>query len=423
MESLGKKAPKARLYHLQWPCLSAIFAIIIFLLAFHPALSQAKSGQWPPKFKAWLMALTYTDENPGDMGAKTAKNEKALLERFRPRVFIAPKGRLPVDFYGFYLPNTVVRDDNGAIIKKSPTKLFLKSIERKAGLYLVYQGPDSPCEGRGCVGYMSTGYGRVYREMAHFRTNAGIKKMPLIILKYNFAFTYSGVPAEIGGIKEAILSLFMDPGKVHELDIHGAIHIILDAKQRPLVLLLAQHNYFRSYVFGKDIAEMPGDNRVKVCFALRSNEPYPCPSGKAPLRRRTVGNPVNMSYVINGTDRPFLSGEDLVFGPESGARAVPYRLKFLPHKDPLYVSWIPLGAKEKILFFDSYYRKGPPGMDMNTWPRLKKYSDIMQFWYLRDGNSEDAALLKGAFRSFFDVDFDRVLGNNGERLYNDLIGY
>jgi len=395
--------------------LSALFVVIVGPLG-------ADAATWPPRSEAWLSALTYPDEDPRDFGVETTEEDKALLEKFRPQVFIAPEGRMPVDFYGFYLPNTVVRDETGALIKKSPTRSFLKGIEREAGLYLDYQGPESPCARPSCEAYVATGYGRAYREIARFHTDKGRREMPLIILKYNFAFTYSGIPAEVGRLQEGLLGLIIDPAKFHELDIHGAIHVILNEQKQPLVLLLAQHNYFRSYVFAKDIPALPSDNHVKVCFALRSNEPYPCPAGTAPVRRRTVGNPVNMSYVINGTDRPWLSGRDLVFGPQGGARPVNYSLEFLPRRDPLYVSWIPLGAKQKILFFKSYYRKGPPGMEMNTWPELKKYSDIMQFWYLRDNNSEDAALMRQAFKSFIDVDFERVLEDNGKRLYNEIAG-
>jgi len=390
--------------------------ILVFTLC-----APVMAASWPPRHEAWLSALTYPDEDPEDFGLKTTKEDKLLLQKFRPRIFVAPEGRVPVDFYNFYLPNTVVRDETGAVIKKSPSRSFLKGIERKAGLYLDYQGPDTPCDLNGCEGYVAVGYGRVYRETAVFRLKSGTRQAPVTILKYNFAFTYSGIPAEVGTLKEYLLGLFIDPAKFHELDIHGAIHIILNEKKRPIVMLLAQHNYFRSYVFGKDIPLLPVDNRAGVCFALRSNEPYLCPAGTAPARRRTVGNPVNMSYVINNTNRPFLSGTDIVFGPKAGARPVPYQLKFLTRKDPLYVSWIPLGAKEKIFFVSSFYRKGPPGMDMNTWPKLKKYSDIMQFWYLRDDNPEDAALMQGAFRSFIDVDFKRVLEHNGERLYNKIV--
>ncbi len=398
----------------------AITCILFSLLPCHARGAGAED--WPEGFRAWLTALTYEDEDPSDFGTPVMAADRRLLEKFRPRVFIAPGGRVPVDFYGFYLPNTVVRDSSGEIVEESPSRAYLKKIERRAGWCLDYTGPDSPCKNESCRGYVGTGYGRVYRERARYRTRTGIREEPVTILKYNFAFIYSGLPAEIGGIKETLAGLVLDPSRVHELDIHGAVHVVVDKAGRPLVLLLAQHNYFRSYVFGVDIPEMPEDGRVPVCFALRSNEPYPCPDGDKPVKRRTVGNPVNIAYVIDGSGRPLLSGMDIVFGPGAGAEEVRYTLKFLPRRDPLYVSWIPLGNREKILFFGRFYSTGPPGMDLNTWPELKKYSDIMQFWYLSDDDSEEASLMREAFRSFTDVDFEKVLEHNGARLYKALFG-
>ncbi|MFQ5480964.1 MAG: hypothetical protein ACE5DW_06770 [Thermodesulfobacteriota bacterium] len=417
-----KKNPSLPLTYLKRACLLALIFTLTSLISIslRPWEAEAGDALWPPRARKWLRALTYIDEDPADFGVKTTAEEKALLEEFRPRIFIAPGGNIPVDFYKFYLPETLVRDEAGAAIKKHPRRSFLKSIERRAGYYLDYEGPENPCERDACDNYIAAGYGRVYREKARFRTNNGIQEKPVIVLKYNFAFTYSGAPAELGWLKELTLSLLMDPAKIHELDIHGAVHVILNESKRPIVLLLAQHNHFRSYVFGKNLKALPDDKRVKICFALRSNEPYPCPALAVPVSRRTVGNPVNISYVIDGRGRPFLSGGDMVFGPKAGGREVSYALKFLPSKDPLYVSWIPLGNKEKILFFNSYYRKGPPGMELNTWPELKKYSDIMQFWYLKEGNTENAAFMKGAFRSFTDVDFKSVLKRNGRRLYDDI---
>ncbi len=416
MESLEKSL----FSRLLSPCLAIIFLVIIPFMT-GPALG-AGGDEWPTEFKAWLRALTYKDEDPADLGTPVTPEGQRLIERFRPRVFIAPGGRMPVDFYGFYLPNTVVRDGAGDIVKESPSRAYLKKIERRAGWCLDYRGPDSPCDKEDCKGYVGAGYGRLYRETARFRTGAGVKEVPVTILKYNFAFTYSGLPAEIGGIKETLAGLVLDPSRVHELDIHGAVQVVLSDRGRPLVLLLAQHNYFRSYVFGVDIPEIPTDGHAKICFALRSNEPYPCPGGNKPARLRTVGNPVNISYVIDGTGRPLFSGEDLVYGPEGGAKEAAYSLEFLPSKDPLYVSWIPLGNREKVLYFLRFYRTGPPGMDLNTWPELRKYSDIMQFWYLRDGSREDAALMQEAFRTFTDVDFESVLTHNGARLYDALFG-
>jgi hypothetical protein len=384
-----------------------------------PGVSRSAEEEWTDRELGWLLALTYPEHSPVDFGLETIEPDRELLRRFSPRVIVSRDGLLPVDFYGFYLPNTVVRDlkNGGGVVKRGPSREFLKGIEREKRYYLDYTGPLRPC-GQECGSYVGTAYGRVYRETARLRTGKGVKEVPITVLKYGFAFPFSGLPARLGPLREAAVRIAADPVRFHELDIHGAIQIILNEDGRPMALLLAQHNHSRTYVIGKDV-ELPADGKIRVCFAERSNEPYPCRDGQRLYR--AVGNPLHMAYVIDGRKRPFTSGLDMVRGPGSGGVEVPYELKFLPSRDPLYVSWIPLGAREKIFFFfSSFYRKGPPGMDLNTWAGLKEYGEMMQFWYLRDGEAEDAALMEGAFKSFFEVDFGRVLEKNGARLFKDL---
>ncbi|MFQ5586815.1 MAG: hypothetical protein ACE5GF_08355, partial [Thermodesulfobacteriota bacterium] len=324
--------------------------------------------EWDERHRSWLLALTYptSEESPDDFGRETAESDRLLLERFRPRVIVSPKGLLPVDFYGFYLPRTVVRDEsrNGKVIKEAPSREYLKRIERERRYYLDYTGPLYPCEGD-CNGYTATGYGRVYREEASLRTGEGRRALPIIVLKYTFPFPFSGLPARLGFVRESLMRVIADPVRFHELDIHGAVQIVLDERERPIVLLLAQHNHFRSYLIGRDVP-WPEDNRIPVCFAERSNEPYPCHSDTSPRYYRTVGHPKHMAYVVDGRSPPLTAGKDVVYGINAGGREVEYRLKFLPDRDPLYVSWIPLGDRKKLLTFNTFYRNGPPGIDLNT---------------------------------------------------------
>ncbi len=405
------------------PCsISAVLTISLLLMT---ATLYGSEPQWDEGHKAWLLALTYSDYQEDDFGKETAESDKLLLEKFKPSVIISPKGLLPVDFYDFYLPRTVVRDlsQKRRVVKKSPERDYLKRIERDRRYYLDYTGPLYPCEGD-CKDYVATGYGRVYREKASIRTEEGRKDLSIIVLKYNFPFLFSGLPAKLSLMKEALMRVVADPVRFHELDIHGAVQIIIDERERPIVLLLAQHNHFRTYLIGKDV-QWPEDNHIQVCFAERSNEPYPCHSNPLPRYYRTVGHPKHMAYVVDGRSKPLTAGKDVVYGINAGGRAVDYRLKFLPDRDPLYVSWISLGDRKRLLFFDTFYRNGPPAIDLNTSPEIKAYGDGMQFWYLRDDNHEDAALMKESFRSFTDVDFEKVLNHNGRRLYKDMreMGY
>jgi hypothetical protein len=409
-----------RILNLPFIC-SFLSSLIICYNLFTGPYVHAAEPRWTEGEKRWLLSLTYPDYKPDDFGRDVEEADRQLLERFKPRVIISPEGLLPIDFYGFYLPKTVVRDlsGGGKIVKNSPTREYLKTIERNKRYYLDYTGPMLPCED--CSRYVATGYGRVYREEAILRiANGQQHRMSIVVLKYSFVFPYSGLPSKLGYIREAFTRIAGDPARWHELDIHGAVQIVLDDRGTPIVLLLAQHNHFRSYLVGKDI-QWPEDDRITVCFAERSNEPYPCHKSSSPRFYRAVGDPVDTAYLIDGRSRPIASGEDKVYGLGAGGREMPYRLKFLPDRDPLYVSWIPLGDRQKILlFFGDFYRKGPPGIDLNTWPEVKEYGDIMQFWYVRDNNIEDADLMEKSFRSFTDVDFEPVLEKNGGRLYLDM---
>jgi hypothetical protein len=403
--------------------LTTLLTLLALSLLLSPTTLHGGEEAWDERHSRWLLALTYpaSEENHDDFGKETGESDRLLLERFKPRVIVSPKGLLPVDFYGFYLPRTVVRDEgrNGVVVKEAPSREYLKSIERERRYYLDYTGPLSPCESD-CKEYIATGYGRLYREKVDLRTGEGKRALPIIVLKYTFPFPFSGLPAGLGLVREALMRVVADPVRFHELDIHGAVQIILDERERPILLLLAQHNHFRTYLIGKDL-QWPDDNHIPICFAERSNEPYPCHADTPPRDYRTVGNPKDFGYVIDGESSALTSGKDKVYGPNGGGREVSYRLKFLPDRDPLYVSWIPLGDRKKILTFNTFYRNGPPGIDLNTSPELKAYGDIMQFWYLRDGNHEDATMMRDSFRSFSDVDFEKVLTQNGARLYRDMV--
>lgn len=393
---------------------------IFFYISQGIGMSTASEPEWSENELRWLRELSGPDYREGDFGHEPVEDDRELLHRFRPRIIISPHGMLPVDFYEFYLPGTVVRDAerNGDMLEEKPSRTFLKGIERDKRYYLDYTGPVAPCTE--CSNYIATGYGRIFREEASFRLKNGTRRsMPIIILKYNFVFPFSGLPKKIGFLREALARLVADPVQWHELDIHGAVHLILNETETPLVLLLAQHNHFRSYLISRDVRR-PADDRVPVCFAERSNEPYPCPAGEVPVFFRAVGNPKHMPYVVDGTDKPFAAGEDKVYGTAAGGKEIDYTLKYLPDKDPLYVSWINLGDQGRIFMSKNFYRQGPPGIDFNTWPALKKYGDIMQFWYIRDNNPDDADLLRRSIRSFLDVDFEPVLHQNGSRLYLDL---
>lgn len=372
----------------------------------------------------FLLPLTFPDEewSSKDFGELADRDAQALLEKFRPRIYVAPGGLLPIDFYRDYLPNAVVKDDSGTIIEEKPDRQYLKNIERNYGYYLDYQGKHLSTTMVDLSNYTGTVYGRLYRE--EMKPPAGHTDAPprhYLILKYSAVFTASGLPAKLPWYKDLGAALAGDADVWHELDIHGAIQILVNEEsRRPEILLLAQHNHFRAYVLGRDIP-WGADSEIVICYAQRSNEPYPCPTEAAVSEHRTVGNPGNFGYVLADETALWDGSEDVVFGEAAGAEEVRYELKFLPSRDPLYVSWIPLGDKMKILgLFDSFYREGPPGMDMNTFPELKRYTDLANFWYFREGDVEAAKLFKETIDGFHLGDTAPLLDYHGNKLWQAL---
>jgi len=262
-------------------------------------------------------------------------------------------------------------------------------------------------------------YGRIYTDIL----TSGNHKIPLIFLKYSPVFPYSGLPAEIGSMKRLGSRLIGDPHGWHELDIHGAIHVVLDGyTHQPLGVLLAQHNHHRIYLAGKDF-KWPDDNRVSISFSQYSNEPYLI-KGNSPYRlERTVGNPMNIAYLFGVTDKtPLGAGSDKIFSKKGGAREVPSELVLLPLSDPLYRAWIPLGNIEKIWgLWKTWYRRGPPGIDFYTIGALKNLADLTAFWFIDPADEKFFTLLEQNFRNFDDYDLTEVLIHQRHRLAKALM--
>ncbi len=348
--------------------------------------------------------LTYKGYKEADFGDDTSPSDMVLLRKYRPEIYIAPGGMVPLEFYRDYLPRTELYDRGEAErIVLSPDRVFLQKYERKNGAELRYMGPKD-------LKVFPTGYGRAYHE----KVNVGGRESEWVFLKYNFLFLESGLPVRLGFFADLLAKMAGDPERWHQLDLHGSVIICL-YENRPKVLLLAQHNHWRSYIFGVDI-DLPEDDRVKISFAKRSNEPYPMPTNKKPVYKRTAPEPSGFAYVITGKGNWFFSGEDKVYGAESGGRNIDYQLKFLPSRDPLYVSWIPLGERRKLFgIIPTFFRDGPPGIDINSWPELKKYGDIMKFWYVNDGDETAGRLFEKNIRGFTDADLAPVMEYNSRK--------
>jgi hypothetical protein len=392
--------------------------LIISFLFITPEQTHASYEEWGEFATAFLLPLTYEKHDAADFGSQPDPQDLKILEQLKPTIFVAPQGLVPIDFYKDYLPYCFLRDsETDSLINPQPTRLDLKRYERQFGYFLDYTGPKN------LVG-TPTAYARIYRENCILKLPGETIELPIIFAKYNFAFLASGLTRKMAWYKRLAVALLGDTDWWHELDIHGAV-IVAATKQKgfltPIALTLAQHNHFRTYLFGRDIP-YPKDGHPEVSFALGSNEPYPLPRSVEPVDHPAVGNPSDFDFVISGKGFSVTAGWDVVYGDKAGAKHIKYRIRQLPDRDPLYVSWIPLGEKKGVLGrFGEFYRTGPPGIDLMTWPEISTYSDILQFWFVDDGDEKAASLFKTHFKDLHAPDIEPIRQYNSSRFATELL--
>lgn len=273
----------------------------------------------------------------GKPGRLPDLQERELLARYRPRLFVPPGGAWPIDFYRDYLPNVVLRDhaQEDTLLRNRVTRELLQEIEGNPTVYLdlvreppLQKGADPP--------FRSVLYGRAYREVVKFRDEEGqVHALPLTFLKYNATFARSGLPARLPwGYEPGLRLLGLDPEDWHQLDHFCAIHVVLDEEERPVAALVAQHNHHRTYLIGKDLP-LPEDGRLAFAIARRSNELYPDDGSSEPARHRVAPCALYFKYLLSGEEAPFFRGEDLTYGRKAGGGGSRLRAKIPPRLRPL----------------------------------------------------------------------------------------
>ncbi len=359
-------------------------------------------------------------------------HDKELLQQYSPRLILPPGGRYPIDFYRDYLPNTQLRRyQDKAVIKERVTPEELLAYQEDTSVYLDLDRERYLAAGLDQrVGKNKEGtfdqrrpvfYGRVYREKVELLDEkSNPHNYDFVFLKYNIVFAISGLPAELpGGLRALLWLAGLDPDDWHELDNFVAIHIVLDDTERPVAIILAQHNHHRSYLIGEDIP-VSADGHIPFDVALRSNEIYPASDKPGPVKHRVAQWAIYMKYILSGEDPPFIRGEDVTYGVKAGGVETPYDLGFLSPCDPFYTAKIMLG--EPRPFFGRYIgRDGPPGADYYNIPELLPLGNILKSSYLHDGDPEDIRFVKSAIDvKAKKMDIEKMLDYGGRKLYCDL---
>lgn len=359
------------------------------------------------------------------------RKERDLLRKYRPRFVMAPGGQLPIDFYRDYLAYATLRSyPEGKVIAERVDRQRLVENVSNRQAYLDFdleafrkearRGSAGGRSGEQAKRHKPAVYGRVYREKVVFSVpGEEPQSFDLTFLKYNLVFSTSGLAAALPWLHRLILRIgFLDAEDWHELDNFVAVHVVLDERDRPLAVLLAQHNHHRSYLLDHDL-NLPPDGRLTFDVALRTNEIYPTSLSTGPVRHRVVQYPLYLKYLLSGRNRPFFSAHDVTYGLAAGGSEIEYELEFLPDCDPFYTAEILLGEPRD--FMGRYIgRDGPPGADYYSVPEILPLGKLLKFSYLHDGDAEDIRAVDEAIDiDRKHIDFDAIMEHGGANFYRN----
>lgn len=314
-----------------------VAAALALLLA--AGCSGAETFAQYPGFDAWFAAHP-PDPAPPDPA------ERELLRRYRPHLFVPEGAPGPIDFYRDYIAH-------GRLTAAGQTwtdvdRALLRAHADDPEAVFVHRPPARPRP-------TPVAYGRV----AHARLKPFGR---LTFLSWHFVFRHSGLPADMPPVPSLLARVFGDPDDWHQLDHYTAATLVLGPAKEPLGLTLQQHNWERSYWFGRDLA-WPRDGRVRLAAAVRSNELYPWASRRREHRVVRFLEPDNVAWLVTGRgDAPWTGSHDVTVA----GHPVDYALRFLPGTDPFYRFAGRLGADRLLPG-----RDGPPGADYNTIPAFK----------------------------------------------------
>ena len=213
--------------------------------------------------------------------------ERALLERYRPRVFLPQRHEGPIEFYRDYVAKGRLYDARGELISAQVTPELLNAHKADPRVVFAHEPSAAPPQ--------PVMYGRIDRSELALPGCAA--PLPVTFLTYHLVFRHSGLPAGLPRWQEVALGAAADLADWHQLDHYTALSLALapveDGALAPFAATFQQHNYLRTYLLGEREGAgrlaLPADGRVAVDVAIRSNELYPhrahpAPGGAVPGR-------------------------------------------------------------------------------------------------------------------------------------------
>jgi hypothetical protein len=350
--------------------LSRQVAVVMALIALTHGTALAQSGNFSqqPGFASHYAAHPRR-------GTPAADEERALLQRHRPRLWLPAGHAGPIDFYGDYIARGTLVSGDGSVQSNTVDRALLNRFKNDPQAVFTHR----PCAE--CSQPRAVVFGRV--DMAPVPIGDGSERH-FTFLTYHVVFRHSGVLAGLAAWQAGPMRLVASLDDWHQLDHYTAASIVLDEASKPVALMLQQHNGLRTHVFGELIqaqrVDWPADGRVALDVALRSNELYPHRAGRHERRAARFVDADTLGYLIGLGPQPMLASRDIT----EPATEADYELGFLPPDDAFYSFAGYLGERRALPG-----RDGPPGADYNTWPTLKPLGLQLLSGYWREGDRGD----------------------------------
>jgi hypothetical protein len=306
-------------------------------------------------------------------------DERALLQRHRPRLWLPAGHAGAIDFYGDYIAHGTLVSGDGSVQSNAVDRALLNRLKNDPRAVFTHR----PCGE--CAPQRAVVFGRV--DAAPVPMGDG-RERRFTLLTYHVVFRHSGALAGLTAWQALPMRLVADLDDWHQLDHYTAASIVLDDRAKPVALMLQQHNGLRTHVFGEAVdgqrVDWPADGRVPIDVAVRSNELYPHRTGRHERRAVRFVDAETIGYLIGLGPPTMLASRDIT-EPASEAE---YELGFLPPDDAFYSFAGYLGERRALPG-----RDGPPGADYNTWPTLKPLGLQLLSGYWREGDRGDFARL------------------------------
>lgn len=377
------------------------FLLFLFLVSMSSMANESNS------LRTFFEAMTYPNDQwrADDFGLGPTTLEAELLKKHAPQFSIDKTACSPMNFYQQYVPLLYFNKADKIIFGSREN---LKKYERNSTInWQLIKKPS-------CIQSKTPPlYAYAWKESMALPSGS---EENIRVLKYAFTFYKSGLPKKQTVIQE-LGRLLGDPDTWHYLDIHGAVFYLLNAKNKIFSVVLAQHNHFRSYIIGVDVTEK---NAKKICFAIRSNEPYFCGTDMKRAEYATAPTSTYIRWIISQNNKPVLGAWDVI--PDmKNRKTIEYELTFLSDKDPLITSWNSLGPEIKIWgLFSTFYRNSPPGMSIFNTPQLKQLWKTAQYYYFDPVNDKVFDLHEDNMQDFFNQNVEPVLQINAQRFEKSL---